>query len=137
MTQASDQPSFFTYPDNKVIAVLPNMRAARAASDALRDAGAKPGHIELIQGAEAADNLDINGTEHGAFGVTFRFFQNLLDGEGQTYKEYYGELKRGFPVIAVHADTRDDALLIRDLLKAQGGRHAFYYTPLTVETLIE
>ncbi|MDZ4767704.1 MAG: hypothetical protein SGJ24_01130 [Chloroflexota bacterium] len=135
MTQ--DKPSFFTYPDNKVIAVLPDMRAVDAAVQDLKAAGADQSHIEVMQGKQAADNLDLNGENHGAFGVTLRFFQNLLDGEGQTLKEHHAELEAGHAVIAVHADTREDALAIGVILKQHAGRLAFYYTALAVETILE
>jgi hypothetical protein len=136
MEITSDEKGFFN-PDNKVIGVLDNRQAVEQAYQDLTAAGAEDEIIHVLRGHDGKEEIDIEGENHGPLGKIIRSVQKVADGEGQTFKEYYRELNAGRFLISVAASDREKAAAIGIILKRYGGHRTYYYTPLTVETIIE
>jgi uncharacterized protein (TIGR02246 family) len=128
---------FIPYPTNRVVGTVANAIDARAAINALLQAGFAEHDIDILHGEAGAQRLDPEGVEHGFLA---RFQRTLIRTAGPA--EEYIHLMRhvedvdaGRFVIMVLAKQRERRTLAADILNAHGADFVGFYGRWSFEGL--
>jgi uncharacterized protein (TIGR02246 family) len=128
---------FIPYPTNRVVGTVANAIDARAAINALLQAGFAEHDIDILHGEAGAQRLDPEGVEHGFLA---RFQRTLIRTAGPA--EEYTHLMRhvedvdaGRFVIMVLAKQRERRTLAADILNAHGADFVGFYGRWSFEGL--
>jgi uncharacterized protein (TIGR02246 family) len=125
----TDRGDFIPYPTNRVVGTVADATHARAAINALLQAGFGEHDIDILHGEAGAQRLDPEGVEHGFLA---RFQRTLIRTAGPA--EEYTHLMRhvedvnaGRFVIMVLAKQRERRTLAADILNAHGAEFVAFY----------
>jgi uncharacterized protein (TIGR02246 family) len=138
------QRQFIPYPTNRVVGTVADAEHARAAINALLQAGFEGADIDILHGDEDMLRLDPTGAEHGFLAQFQRTVLRTL-ASAEEYKhltQHVDDVRAGRFVIMVLAKRREERMVAADVLNANGadfigfyGRWAWEgYAPAGVET---
>ena len=125
----AERRDFIPYPTNRVVGTVADAKAARAAIDALLQAGFAREDIDLLHGEAGAQRLDPEGIEHGFLA---QFQRTLLRTGGQNEEHKHlmrhaEDVSAGRFVLMVLARQRDQRTLAADILNAHGAEFVGFY----------
>lgn len=131
---------FIPYPTNRVVGTVGDAGNARAAIDALLEAGFPREAIDILNGEEDFQRLDPAGVEHHGFLAQFQRTL-LLTFELEEFQHLLEDVRAGRFVIMVLAKRRAQRMLAADILNRYGaafvgfyGRWAWEGLPATAQT---
>jgi len=121
---ARSRQDFIPYPTNNVVGTITDAAQARAAIDALHDAGFATEHIDVLHGPDALQRLDPEGAAHGLLAKFQRTLINTLAPaeESRHLQQHVDHVKAGRYVIMVLAketERRDRAAEILNRHQAE------------------
>ena len=125
----AERRDFIPYPMNRVVGTVADAKAARAAIDALLQAGFARQDIDLLHGEAGAQRLDPEGTEHG-FLAQFQRTLIRTAGQNEEYKHlmrHAEDVGAGRFVLMVLARQREQRTLAADILNAHGAEFVGFY----------
>jgi predicted SnoaL-like aldol condensation-catalyzing enzyme len=120
---------FISYPTNRVVGTIAKPEDARAALEALLQAGVDGRDIELLHGEEGLHRLDSTGSEHG-FLAQFQRTLIRIAGPVAEFKHlsrHVDDVRAGRFVIMVLAKEREKRNLAADILNAHGAEFVGFY----------
>jgi uncharacterized protein (TIGR02246 family) len=120
---------FIPYPTNRVVGTIADAHNAHAAIDALLEAGFDRQDIDLLQGEEGAQRLDLTGAEHGLLAQLQRTLIRTA-GPVAEYKHllhHLEDVRAGRSVVMVLAKQRDQRIRAADILNAYGADFVGFY----------
>jgi predicted SnoaL-like aldol condensation-catalyzing enzyme len=120
---------FIPYPTNRVVGTITDAKDARAALDALLNAGFQPSDIDILHGEKDLHRLDPTGAEHGFFA---QFQRTLIRtaGPAEEFKHlsrHVEDVRAGRSVIMVLATKREKRDLAADVLNSHGAEFVGFY----------
>jgi hypothetical protein len=137
MASDAHQPDdFIAYPTNRVVGTIADPTRARAAIEALLQAGFTPQDIDILSCEKDLHRLDPTGTEHRFLAQFQRtLFRTLADQYthlrlGEEYKHlqhYVEDVRAGRCVIMVLAKKRDKREAAADILGTHGAELIEFY----------
>jgi uncharacterized protein (TIGR02246 family) len=128
-TTTKERAEFIPYPTNRVVGTLADAKNARAAIDALLQAGFDRQDIDILHGDEDIQRLDPTGEEHG-FLAQFQRKLLRVAGPAEEYKHlrhHVEDVRAGRFVIMVLAKERDQRMRAADILNAHGAEFVGFY----------
>lgn len=125
----TERGDFIPYPTNRVVGTVADAAHARAAIDALLQAGFDEHDIDILHGETGAQRLDPEGVEHGFLA---RFQRTLIRtaGPAEEYTHlirHVEDVNAGRLVIMVLAKQRERRTLAADILNAHGAEFVAFY----------
>jgi uncharacterized protein (TIGR02246 family) len=120
---------FVSYPTNRVVGAIADAKDARAALEALSQAGFSRDAIDVLHGDKDLERLDPTGAEHG-FLATFQRTLIRLAGPAEEYKHltrHVEDVRAGRFVVMVLAKHREQRDLAADILNAHGAEFVGFY----------
>jgi hypothetical protein len=127
---------FIAYPTNRVVGTIPDPKHARAAIEALLQAGFTQQDIEFLEGEKCLHRQDSGGSEHRFLGQFQRTLMRTLADEythlrlGEEYKhlrQYVDDVRAGRCVIMVLAKKREKRETAADILGKHGAELIEFY----------
>jgi hypothetical protein len=120
---------FIAYPTNRVVGTIADAKSARAAIDALLQAGVALEDIDVLHGEDDLRRLDPSGAEHGFLA---RFQRTLIRLAGPVeesahLRHHVEDLRAGRFVIMVLAKGQDRRDLVAGTLDAHGAEFVGFY----------
>jgi hypothetical protein len=124
-----EQRDFIPYPTNCVAGTVTDVTRARAAVDALLEAGFVRDDIEILYADDGVHRLDPKGEEHGFLAQFQRTpLRNLAQVEEYKHLMHHVEdLRAGRFVIMVLARKRDKRQAAAHILSAHGAESIGFY----------
>ena len=120
---------FIPYPTNRVVGTVADARTARAAIDALLQAGFHREELDILHGEAGAQRLDPEGVEHGFFA---QFQRTLIRTAGPAEEHIHlmrhvDDVRAGRFVIMVLARQREKRMVAADILSDHGAEFVGFY----------
>jgi uncharacterized protein (TIGR02246 family) len=128
-TPTKNHPEFIPYPTNRVVGTVADANDARAAIDALLQAGFDRQDVDILHGDEDIQRLDPSGEQHG-FLAQFQRTLLRIAGPAEEYKHlrhHVDDVRAGRFVIMVLAKERDQRMRAADILNAHGAEFIGFY----------
>jgi uncharacterized protein (TIGR02246 family) len=123
-----ERKNFIAYPTNRVVGTIGNADQARAAIDALLQAGFARENIDILHNEEDLERLDPSGTAHGFLAHFHRTLIRTFDLEEFKHLTQYVEaLRAGLFVIMVLAKRRSLRISAADILHRYGADFVEFY----------
>lgn len=120
---------FIPYPTNRVVGTVADARSARAAIDALLQAGFDRQDISILHGEDDLHRLDPTGAEHG-FLAQFQRALIRTAGPNEEYTHltrHVEDIRAGRFVIMVLAKQREQRMVAADILNDHGAEFVGFY----------
>ena len=120
---------FIPYPTQRVVGTIADPSEARAAIEALLDAGFDPKDVDVLHGEKDLHRLDPTGADHGFFAQIQR---TLIRAAGQAaeakhLKHHVDDVRAGRFVIMALAKERERRDVAADILNAHGAEFIGFY----------
>jgi MoaF-like len=115
------------YPTNRVVGAIVDPQQARAAIEALLQAGFARQDIDILHGEEDLHRPDPAGTEHGFLAQFQRTLIRKLGDEYKHLRHYVEDVRAGRSVIMVLAKPRDRRETAADILGTHGAESVEFY----------
>ena len=123
-----DRKNFIPYPTNRVVGTIADADQARAAIDALLQAGFARENIDILHDEEDLQRLDPTGAAHGFLAQFHRTLIRTLDLEEFKHLTQYVEAVRaGLFVIMVLAKRRSLRITAAEILHQYGADFVEFY----------
>ena len=122
-----------TYPTGRLLAVIDDTGAARAAAEALVAAGFNPAAVALLEGAAGRDGLGRLGPPPSLLGSLIRAVQFMAMDQTPDFLVYERALDDGRAVMAVRVRERAEMLRARTVLDAHGAHFLNHFGRLMTE----
>src|SRR5215212_6032579 len=123
-----DRKHFIAYPTNRVVGTIADADQARAAIDALLQAGFARENIDILHNEEDLQRLDPTGTAHGFLAQFHRTLIRTFDlEEFKHLTQYVQALRAGLFVIMVLAKRRSLRISAADILHRYGADFVEFY----------
>jgi hypothetical protein len=117
---------------HRMVAVLDDDAAVRAAFDELAGIGIDGSDVVVLTGEEGVARLDPSGEGHGLLGRLLRVLQ-LTAEEGNALDFHHQALSAGKSVLYVNVRGEEHKDRVAQALTAAGGHHLAYFGRWTVE----
>jgi hypothetical protein len=130
MDTTTHQPGdFIAYPMNRVVGTITAAASARAAIEALLQAGVDQADIDLLHGEDDLHRLDASGVEHGFFAQFQRTLIRLAAPveEAAQLRHHLEDVRAGRFVIMVVAKTQERRDLVARILNSHGAEFMGFY----------
>ena len=130
MDSTTHQPGdFIAYPTNRVVGTIADAKSARAAIEALLQAGVERGDIDVLHGESDLHRLDPSGAEHGFLAQFQRTLIRLAGPieESAHLRHHMEDVRAGRFVIMVLAKGQDRRDLVAGILNAHGAEFMGFY----------
>lgn len=125
---STERHDFIAYPTNRVVGTIADAANARAAYEALLQAGFTREDIDVLHGEEALKRLDPTGAEHGFFAQFHRTLIRAFNSEEfDDLTHHVEDIEAGRFVIMVMAKPRNQRLLAADVLNRFGAEFVGFY----------
>jgi uncharacterized protein (TIGR02246 family) len=139
---STDRRGFIAYPTNRVVGTISDAGKARAAIEALLQAGFDRENVDILHGEEDLHRLDPTGAEHGFLAQFQRTLIRSLELEDFKHLMHHVEdVRAGRFVIMVLTKRRALRIVAADILHQYGaefvgfyGRWAWEDLPATAQT---
>jgi len=120
---------FIAYPTNRVVGTIADAESARAAIEALLQAGVEREDIDVLHGEGGLHRLDPSGTEHGFLAQFQRTLIRLAGPieESAHLRHHVEDVRAGRLVIMVLAKSQDRRDLVAGILNAHGAEFMGFY----------
>ena len=120
---------FIPYPLNRVVGTMADAAKARAAIEALLQAGVDSSHIAVLYGDSGIHRLDLDGAEHGFW---TRFQRTLIhtlavNEESSHLRHHVEDLRAGHILIMVSVSEVHSREEIAATLRAFSAEHIGYF----------
>ena len=123
-----DRKHFIAYPTNRVVGTIADADQARAAIDALLQAGFARENIDILHNKEDLQRLDPTGTAHGFLAQFHRTLIRTFNLEELKHlTQYVQALRAGLFVIMVLAKRRSLRISAADILHRYGADFVDFY----------
>lgn len=125
----TERRDFIPYPINRVVGTVTDAKAARAAINALLQAGFDREDIDILHGEAGEHRLDPTGAEHG-FLTQFQRTLIRTAGAAEEYKHlmhHVEDVRAGRFVIMVLAKQSEKRTVAADILNAHGAEFVGFY----------
>jgi hypothetical protein len=126
----TNQPGdFIAYPTNRVVGTIADAKSARAAIEALLEAGVERGDIDVLHGEGDLHRLDPSGAEHGFLAQFQRTLIRLAGPieESARLRRHVEDVRAGRFVIMVLAKSQDRRDVVAGTLNAHGAEFLGFY----------
>jgi uncharacterized protein (TIGR02246 family) len=129
METKPNERDFIPYPTNRVVGTIADAEHAKAAVEALVEAGFDRQSIDVLHGEEDLRRLDPTGAEHGVL----EWLQRTLIRTGRPAEEYkhlmhhVEDVRAGRWVIMVLAPEREPRTTAADILSTHGAEFIGFY----------
>jgi uncharacterized protein (TIGR02246 family) len=134
----TDQRDFIAYPTNRVVGAVGDADKARAAVDALLQAGFRQEDIDILHGEEDLQRLDPTGAAHGLLAQFQRKLIRSLELEEFKHLSHHIEdVRAGQFVIMVLTKRRALRIAAADILHQHGAEFVGFYGRWSCEELPE
>jgi hypothetical protein len=130
MDTTRNQPGdFIAYPTNRVVGTIADAKHARAAIEALLQAGVERGDIDVLHGEGDLHRLDPSGAEHGFLAQFQRTLIRLAgpNEESAHLRHHVEDVRAGRFVIMVLAKSQDRRDVVAGILNAHGAEFVGFY----------
>ena len=130
MDTATHQPGdFIAYPTNRVVGTIADAKSARAAIEALLQAGVERGDIDVLHGEGDLHRLDPSGAEHGFLAQFQRTLIRLAGPieESSHLRHHVEDVRAGRFVIMVLAKSQERRDVVAGILNAHGAEFMGFY----------
>ena len=124
------------YPWKYVIATFPSFEAAKAAGDALRQAGMGADEVMAVTGEEMLKFFDQLRTETSLFGALMAGFSRVIATEAAFVEADIRRAREGAGVLAVYHPDEAGTQRLRELLAPLGPVSMHWYRRGSIESLI-
>lgn len=120
---------FISYPTNRVVGTIADATSARAAIEALLQAGVDRGDIDVLHGEDDLRRLDPRGAEHGFLAQFQRTLIRLAGPveESAHLRHHVEDVRAGRFVIMVLAKDEERRDLVAGILNAHGAEFVGFY----------
>lgn len=124
-----DTPGFISYPINRVVGTIADAKRARAATEALIQAGVDREHIDVLHGESDLHRLDPSGAEHGFLAQFQRTLLRLAGPveESAHLRHHVEDVRAGRFVIMVLAPGRVTREVVAGTLNDHGAEFVGFY----------
>ncbi|RBY83821.1 hypothetical protein DQ238_01810 [Geodermatophilus sp. TF02-6] len=127
-----NEPGFYRYPAQQLVAVFDDQAATDDALARLRGIGVDLSGVHVLSGVEGAALLDRRGTGHGLRGRLLRVLQ-WTSSENDTLDLHDQALRGGGHVVYVPVRGEDRKERVAESLRAAGGHNLVYFGRFTTE----
>ena len=127
-----NEPRFYRYPMQRLVAVLDEETAMDDALGRLRGLGVDLSGVHVLSGPEGAALLDRRGEGHGLRARLLRLLQ-WTSSENETLDIHDRALRDGGHVLYVPVRGEDRKERVAEALRAAGGHHVVYFGRFTPE----
>ena len=128
----SDVP-FEGYPRDHLVGIVENEEAAKKLADELTQQGVPD--VQILSGAEGAEVLDSDGSEHGVFGRLMRTVERM-SAEIDHLREYERAVREGSAVVVVPAKEAPLREQATEIYRKHNARFVNYFGSMTVELVV-
>ena len=120
---------FIAYPTNRVVGTIADARSARAAIEALLQAGVEREDIDVLHGEGGLHRLDLSGEEHGFLAQFQRTLIRLAGPieEAAHLRHHVEDVREGRFVIMVLAKSQDRRDVVAGVLNTYGAEFVGFY----------
>jgi hypothetical protein len=120
---------FIAYPTNRVVGTIADAKSARAAIEALLQAGVEQADIDVLHGEGDLHRLDPSGAEHGFLAQFQRTLIRLAGPaeESEQLRHHVEDVRAGRFVIMVLAKSQDRRDVVAGILNAHGAEFMGFY----------
>ena len=120
---------FIPYPTNRVVGTITDAARARAAIDALHEAGFTAEHLDVLHGPDALQRLDPDGAAHGFLAKFQRtVIATLAPAEESKHLQHHlDDVRAGRYVIMVLAKERDQRDRAAEILNRHEAEYIGFY----------
>jgi MoaF-like len=118
---------FIAYPTNRVVGTIVDPKHARAAIEALLQAGFARQDIDILHGEEDLHRPDPTGAEQTFFAQFQRTLMRTLGDEHKHLQHYVNDVRAGRCVIMALAKKHDKRETAADILGAHGAESIEFY----------
>ena len=128
-SQAPASQAFISYPVNRVVGTIADAGQARAAIDALLQAGVDREDIDILHGEGDLHRLDPSGAEHGFLAQFQRTLIRLAGPveESEHLQRHVADVRAGRFVIMVLAKSQDRRDRVAGILNTHGAEFMGFY----------
>lgn len=125
----TERRDFIPYPTNRVVGTVADAKDARAAINALLQAGFNREDIDILHGEADVHRLDPTGEEHGFLAQFQRTLIRLAGPaeESKHLRHHVEDVRAGRFVIMILAKERDQRTRAADILNAHGAEFIGFY----------
>lgn len=127
--------AMITYPTQRLLGVVDDPEAARAAVAELVASGTAPADIELLAGPEGRERLGRLGPKPNWLSRVVRVFQYLSMDQLPDFLMYEAAIGEGRTVVAIRVTGRERMLACRDVLVRHGAHFLNHFGRLWTEEL--
>ncbi len=127
-----NEPVFYRYPMQRLVAVLDEGVGVDEALQRLREIGVDLSAVHVLSGIEGAALLDRRGERHGLKARLLRLLQ-WTSAENDTLEIHDRALRDGGHVLYVPVRGEDRKERVAEALRAAGGHHLVYFGRFTTE----
>lgn len=129
MESTSKDSDFIPYPTNRVVGTIDDAKSARAAIEALLEAGFERDDIDVLHGQDDLSRLDPSGEEHGFLAQFQRAVMRAIkpNEEYRHLARHVEDVNAGRFVVMVLARGRDQRLKAADVLSEHGAQFVGFY----------
>lgn len=127
-----NEPLFYRYPMQRLVAVLDEEAGVDEALQRLRGIGVDLSAVHVLSGTTGAALLDRRGEEHGLMARLLRLLQ-WTSSEDDTLEIHDRALRDGGHVLYVPVRGEDRKERVAEALRAAGGHHLVYFGRFTTE----
>jgi hypothetical protein len=124
------------YPWKYVIATFPSFEAAKAAGDALRQAGMGPDEVMAVAGEEMLRFFEQLRTETSLFGALMEGLSRVIATEAAFVEADIRRAREGAGFVAIYHPDEADTQRLRELLVPLGPVSMHWYRRGSIESLI-
>ena len=120
---------FIAYPTNRIVGTIADGKKARAAIEALLQAGVELGDIDVLHGEAGLHRLDPSGAEHGFIAQFQRALLRVAGPveESAHLRHHVEDVRAGRFVIMILAKGHDRRDLVAGILDAHGAVFMGFY----------
>ena len=115
------------YPTNHIFAVIEDPGEARSAAEELRNAGFDAGCVQLFQGNEAKERINVACRNCNPAKRVLRFLWRFATLEGLLLREYEEAGMAGRQILALCVSSRDQVEQARRILIKHRARQIEYF----------
>ena len=128
----SDLP-FEGYPRDHLVGIVDDEAAANALAAELEQQGVA--EVQVLTGAEGAEMLDSDGSEHGLFGRMLRAVERM-SAEIDHLREYERAVREGSAVVVALAKEEPQRERATEVFRKHDARFVNYFGSMTVELVV-